>query len=138
MCHPGFCLGLSLPTQVSTSTVGPGARRMKQWMLMRKRPRASMKCGASQSRCRSTASGAASGRTQVGRVGPYHSTTFSTRIRPISTGCTVRSVRRLDVFGSGQRAEEVEQHPVEGVRLVEVRGVAGVLDHLEASAGDLL
>src|SRR5678815_4477777 len=106
-------------------------------MLMRKRPRTSMKCGASQSRWRSTASGAASGSTQVGRVGPYHSTTFSTRIRPISTGFTATSSRRPD-DRSGQRAEKVEQHAVEGLGLVEVRGMAGVLDDLEARAGDLL
>src|SRR5258705_5569275 len=55
-------------------------------MLMRKRPRSSRKWGASQPRWRSTSSLVTSGNTQVGRVGPYHSTTLLTRTRPTSSG----------------------------------------------------
>src|SRR6266849_734483 len=113
---------LSLPMQVSTSTVRSGAFTTKVWTLWSRRPSASRKCGASQARWRSRPSGVADGNSHVGRVGPEVSTTAPTRRRPTTRSRMVadcitakpqRRGRRAIVYTPGRMG------PLSGVRVVD-------------------
>ena len=92
---------LSLPMQVSTSTVRSEDRITKVCTLCRSRPSASTKCGASHPRWGASASGVAAGKSHVGRVGPAVSTTASTRTRPSARVCMARDSTQRGERGPG-------------------------------------